>query len=401
MSRRIAGLAVVLGLLLAGSSFLEAQTPPTHLPRAQVSRTDSAAVLLSVAREFRDEGQVEVAEALLHLIRERFGGTPAAAQARDVLARLTVDRSSSARRVELQVWSTLQGLWLGLAVPGALGADGSEAYGAGLLVGVPGGFLAGRALARSRPFSEGQVRAITFGGTWGIWQGIALAELLDWGEGEVCGDFGCFPEDDNGQELLAGGVLGGLAGVAAGAVLARRPISGALATTVNFGALWGSWFGLAGGVLADLEGDALLGAALAGGDAGLLAAALGKGWGLSRNRARLVSIGGVIGGLLGAGVDLLAQPEDEKALVAIPLAGSLLGLGVGAAVTREQGTITGDEGRAREGRTAATGGSLLRVSGSSVNLGIPAPRPVFLPTDRSHGLSWRPGVAMVLVRVEL
>ncbi len=400
MSRRIAGLAVVLGLLLAGSSFLEAQIPPAGLPRAQVSRADSAAVLLSAARAFQVEGREEVAEALLHFIGERFGRTPAGVEARDVLARLAVGVSSSASRVELQVWSSLYGLWLGLAVPGALGADGSEAYGAGLLVGVPGGFLAGRALARSRPFSEGQVRAITFGGTWGTWQGIALAELLDWGEGEVCGDFGCFPEDDNGQELLAGGVLGGLTGVAAGAVLARRPISSALATTVNFGALWGSWFGLAGGVLADLEGDALLGAALAGGDAGLLAAALGRGWGLSRNRARLVSIGGVIGGLLGAGVDLLAQPEGEKALISIPLAGSLLGLGVGAAVTREQGTITGGEGRVREGRTAATGGSLLRVSGGSVNLGMPAPRLVLLPADRRGEMAWRPGAAMTLIRAE-
>jgi hypothetical protein len=346
------------------------------------------------------EGREEVAEALLHFIGERFGRTPAGVEARDVLARLAVGVSNSASRVELQVWSTLYGLWLGLAVPGALGADGSEAYGAGLLVGVPGGFLAGRALARSRPFSEGQVRAITFGGTWGTWQGIALTEVLDLGEGEVCGDFGCFPKDDNGQELLAGGVLGGLAGIAAGAVLARQPISGALATTVNLGAVWGSWFGLAGGVLADLEGDALLGATLAGGDAGLLAAALGRGWGLSRNRARLVSIAGVIGGLLGAGVDLLAQPEDDKALVAIPLAGSLIGLGVGAAVTREQRPGPGDERRAGEGRTAPAGGSLLRISGGSVNLGMPAPRLVLLPADRPGEMAWRPGAAMTLIRAE-
>lgn len=400
MCRLPAGLVLALAVLLAGGRSLAAQVPQTGLPQVQVSRADSAAVLLSAARAFQVEGREEVAEALLHFIGERFGRTPAGVEARDVLARLAVGVSNSASRVELQVWSTLYGLWLGLAVPGALGADGSEAYGAGLLVGVPGGFLAGRALARSRPFSEGQVRAITFGGTWGTWQGIALTEVLDLGEGEVCGDFGCFPKDDNGQELLAGGVLGGLAGIAAGAVLARQPISGALATTVNLGAVWGSWFGLAGGVLADLEGDALLGATLAGGDAGLLAAALGRGWGLSRNRARLVSIAGVIGGLLGAGVDLLAQPEDDKALVAIPLAGSLIGLGVGAAVTREQRPGPGDERRAGEGRTAPAGGSLLRISGGSVNLGMPAPRLVLLPADRPGEMAWRPGAAMTLIRAE-
>ena len=47
---------------------------------------------------------------------------------------------------------------------------------------------------------------------------------------------------------------------------------------------------------------------------------------MSRNRTRLVSIAGVIGGLAGAGLDLIVQPDNEKVAIGIPLAGSIAGL---------------------------------------------------------------------------
>jgi hypothetical protein len=57
---------------------------------------------------------------------------------------------------------------------------------------------------------------------------------------------------------------------------------------------------------------------------------------VSRSRARLVSIGGVLGGLAGAGIDLLVQPDSEKAAVGIPLLGSVVGLAIGIATTGDE-----------------------------------------------------------------
>ena len=68
--------------------------------------------------------------------------------------------------MELQVFGTLYGSWLGIAVPAAFGAEGPEAYGAGLLIGGPGGLVGSRAMQRARPMSEGQARAISWGGIW-------------------------------------------------------------------------------------------------------------------------------------------------------------------------------------------------------------------------------------------
>lgn len=373
---------------------------------SQVSRADSAAVLLSAATGFEEDGREDVARALLHYITERFGDTPAGSAARGILDEGRWGGSETGSRVELQVWSTLYGLWLGVAVPAALGADGTEPYGVGLLVGGPGGFFAGRRLANARTLSEGQVRAITFGGTWGTWQGFGLTEILDWGETTECTSFGCYETGSNAQELFGGMVLGGLTGIATGAVLARRPISPGLATTVNFGALWGTWFGVATGVLLDLEGDDHLAATLVGGDAGLLTTALlGPGWDLSRSRARLISIAGVIGGLAGAGLDLLLMPDDEKVAMGIPLTTSILGLGVGAMATGEDEGGPGSSGGTADPSAppdiadhSLPEGALVSLARGRLGLAVPAPFPTLLPLDRPDGPAWEPGIGLTLFR---
>jgi len=305
---------------------------------AQATRADSAAILLRAAQTFQDEGRTAVAEALFHYISERFGDTWAGSEAVAALRSLPEEGGPRSSQVELMVWATTYGAWLGIAIPGAAGAEGPEAYGVGLLVGAPLGFLGGRALARSRSLSEGQVRAITFGSLWGSWMGFGMMEVLDWGEREeVCYDWGCEGGGDrDGSDVFKSFVVGGLAGTLAGSILARRPIPSGVATSANFGALWGSWFGVAGGILADLEGDPLLTSTLVGGNAGLLvSAATASAWDMSRNRSRLISIAGVIGGLAGAGLDLLIQPDDEKVAVGIPLAASIVGLAVGTGLTSD------------------------------------------------------------------
>ncbi|MDX1492899.1 MAG: hypothetical protein R3253_02405, partial [Longimicrobiales bacterium] len=170
---------------------------------AQLSRADSAAVLLQAADAFAQEGRWEIAEAIYERIVERYGGTPAATQARARMSAPESERPQRPSRVELQVFGATYGAWLGLAVPIALGSDAPEAYGAGLLVGAPLGIFGARAYMRANPVSEGQARAISWGGTWGTWQGFGWAEVLDVGEGQFCDEFGCYPTDDNGEELVA------------------------------------------------------------------------------------------------------------------------------------------------------------------------------------------------------
>jgi len=345
----------------------------------QATRADSAAVILETARRFESGGRGDVATALYEYLLERFGDTAAAVEARRMLAVAPAGRSGRGGRVELQVWSTLYGLWLGVAVPAALGADGPEPYGVGLLLGGPLGFLTGAGLARSREFSDGQARAITFGGTWGTWQGYGWADVSDWGEIDYdsCDPLtGCSGENRSTERRFAGMVAGGLAGIAAGVALSRRDIPAGVATTVNFGALWGTWFGLAGGILLDAEDDNLLMATLLGGDAGLVGTALlAPRWNLSRNRARLISIAGVIGGLGGAGIDLIVQPEDKETAVAIPLATSVAGLLIGTLTTRNY------DARAIPGGGA--GEALLELRDGRLSLGSPMPAPVLVPIERS------------------
>lgn len=375
--------AAMAGLALMGAL-------PTGT-KAQVSAADSAAVLFETARTFEARDRWEVAEALYRLVVERYGSTPAAEAARERLDAAEARQASGDGTVETQVWMALYGAWLGIALPTAFGSDSPEAYGVGLVVGGPSGFLAGRSLARSLGLSAGQARAVTLGGTWGTWQGFGWQEVFDLGVQQRCDPQLCYDAEDSVEEAFAAMIVGGLAGIASGALLARRDITPGVGTTVNFSALWGTWFGFAGGVLADQEGDDLLAATLVGGNAGLLATALlAPGWNVSRNRARLVSIAGVLGGLAGAGMDLILQPESDKVLVGIPLAGSVAGLLIGVRATGDSdngGAASASRpgfgapwGAGREAQAAPSRPvtSLLALQRGRLTLGTPAPVPTWV-----------------------
>lgn len=397
LRRRVSSRSAASGAvttLLAGL-LLAAPAPAA----AQVSAADSAAVLLETARDFESRDRWDVAEPLYRLITERYAGTPAAALARERLAAPPREVVYGSGRVETQVWMTFYGAWLGVAVPAAFGADEPEAYGAGLLVGGPAGFFGGRALARGLDLTEGQARAITLGGTWGTWQGWGWRQVFELGTEEICDPdpFGpdefCYETEDAIEEQFAAMVVGGLAGLAGGALLSGRDITPGTGTVVNFASLWGSWFGVAGGILAGLDDDDLLATTLVAGNVGLLSAALvAPGWNVSRNRARLVSIAGVLGGLGGGGIDLILQPDDEKVAVAIPLAGSVLGLVLGAAATQ------GDDAARLGSLGGGVDGALLDLRDGRLALGTPIPVPTVRPSPPGASGRWEPAVALELFR---
>ena len=372
--------------LLVGASSLTGQV---------TSPADSANVLLDAAESFESDGRWDVAEALYRFIAEHFDTTPASFQARTrslALSRVGAEGSGS---VELRVWATTFGLWLGVAVPGWLGADQPEPYGAGLLLGGPAGYFGGKVLAGSLDLTEGQARAVTLGGTWGTWQGFGWAEVLDLGGQENCFRGQCFDSGPSDEARFGAMVIGGLSGIAAGALLARRPITRGVASTANYGALWGTWFGVASSILMDFdEGDQPLTGALIGGNVGLLTTALlAPGWNISRNRARLISIAGVIGGLGGVGLDLLFQPDDEKTAVAIPFATSLLGLAIGAVTTRGSDA----EPVPADNSLSSLSGALFKLDEGRFGVGFPTPTPTLVRIDLpSGGTALEPAASFTL-----
>lgn len=360
---------------------------------AQITPADSAAVLLRAARDFERDGQWEIAEAIYVHITERYGGTPAAEEARARLAAPESERPVRTSRIELQVFGTTYGLWLGVAVPAAFGADRPEAYGAGLLVGGPLGLFGSRAALRANPLSEGQARAVSWGGLWGTWQGYGWAELLNIGQGESCNEFGCYPSEDNGEELIASMIVGGVAGITTGALLARRPIRSGVSSGAQGGSIWGSIYGAMISGFFDVDGDDVLATALISGNVGLVAGALLAGkYELSRSRIRMINLGALVGGLGGLGIDLLIQPDADEVVVAIPLATSLLGLGIAAAKT-------GDSSADGGGAAPDLGAALLHYSHGGLSLGAPMPIPTLLRRDGPDGRSvWGPGLSVEWLR---
>jgi hypothetical protein len=389
--RRLGRVLFALVAVSAASLFV-----PAH-SSAQVAPADAAAVLLRTALEFEARGEWDLAEALFVHITERYPGTVAAEQALERLTRPAAERPDRESRLELPVFGTLYGLWLGVAVPAALGADSNEAYGAGLLAGVPIGLLSALAAQRSQQYSEGQARAITWGGIWGSWQGLGWSEVLGIGQEEVCSEFGCFETDDNSEEVLASMIFGGLAGIATGAVIARNPVRSGVSSAAQGGSTWGSIYGA---MLAEMfdsddggDGDGVLLTSLLLGNAGLLAGELlGSAYDVSRPRVRLMNLGALGGGLVGLGIDLLAEPGDNAA-IAIPLASSVAGLAIATVATR-----------GREGvRGGAPGGgddmALLGYTDGGWRVGAPMPIPTALPIDRDDGrIDWVPGLRLELFR---
>lgn len=381
-------------LLGLGLAFTLALSPAVAEGQA-ISRADSAAVLLAAANRFEQAGRTDVAAALFREILSRYGDTAAADAARVRLASGMDTGTPGAGRAELVVWTTLYGLWLGLATPGALGAEDPEPVGLGLLLGGPAGLFSGLSIAKRRGLTEGQARAITFGGTWGTWQGFGWAEVLDFGEGLECDGDLC--TSDSSEERFTAMIAGGLTGIVVGGILSKKAISPGVATSVNFGALWGTWFGLAGSILADVdETDNALSIVLLSGNAGLLTTAiLAPRWNVSRPRARIVSISGVLGGLIGAGIDLLAQPNDEKVAVAIPLATSIGGLILGARATRNYDRPD----LLPAGRDGGDFGAMLRLEDGRWSMGTPMPMPTWLPIERDGRRTIEPAARVDWIRL--
>jgi hypothetical protein len=365
--------------------------------RAQATAADTAAILLDAAGRLEREGRGDAAAALLDYIRVHYATTAAAGEAASRLARRPPSESPMRRafrgpggRTELMVWGTTYGIWAGLAMPHALGADNKSAYGLGLLLGAPAGLLISRAYASHVNLTEGAARSITFGGSWGTWHGYGVPKLLGLldhtehicyqppGAPQSCYDH----KSTSSKAVIRSMLLGGIAGIGAGALVGQRnEVSPGTATASNLAALWGTGYGAGAALLFDMHGKGPLALAVLGGDAALLAeAAIAPRSRISRERARLISVAGLAGGLAGLGVDVLLGVEDEAVAVGIPMVGSTLGLLIGSAATRKM-----PREEASNAGGAPGGGALLNVRDGHLGLGVPAVSPL-LASARTRGM---------------
>ena len=347
----------------------------------QVTRADSAAVLLDAARQLQAQGDSETAYHLLVFIVRTYDDTEAAQAALVWLETLTGEERASSGKAGLTVWNTLFGAWLGVAVPAAFGAESETAYGAGLLIGAPLGFFGTKAFTNKYPVSSGQAITTAFGSIWGTWQVVGWRSVLNIGSQETCDPVGDFCWEDTPDEApFTAAVVGGLSGIAAGGLIAaaKNPTAGD-ATLVMWSSFWGTWYGIAAGVLVGAEDDALLTWSLIGGNVGLIASAFAtKTYTGSAGRVWVIASAGLAGGLAGVGIDLLTSVDDEKAAVMVPALTSAAGLVAGALITRGGSNIPNLN-------DPASTNALINLNGSDWSLALPMPLPTVLQRVTADG----------------
>ena len=358
-------------------------------PASAQTASDTAQVILNTARRLERDGRAEAARELVRFLRVHYRDTPAALEAESLLKSLPRVAEIGTGRTGFVLFNTLYGAFLGVAIPAALNADGPEPFGLGLLVGAPLGFFGAREFSK-RFRTGGQAGVASFATLWGTWQGLALQQAAGIGDQEYCQEFGCYTSESDTAPWAAM-VVGGAAGVAAGWALATsKEIPAGTSTLVSHSAFWGTWFGLALGVVGKLEDKELFTSMMVLGNAGLLAAIPAAArWRPSPSRTRLITAAGVAGALVGFGIDLLADVENEGTVLGIPATTSALGLIAGAVATKNRADLDAASGE-------PPSPALVDARGR-IRVNLPFPQPTsFRVVDASGKTHRRAGLRVIL-----
>ena len=232
-------------------------------------------------------------------------------------------------RAGLVGFGTLFTTWVGIGTLRLLDVEEAVPYGLVLIAAPLSGLFGSLNLTRESELSDGQASLLTLGGTWGIWQAVGAAELAGAGE----------------KAAVGASIAGGTIGLAlAGSIVRGRDINPGDATLINFGGIWGTWFAICGSMaVRDRSRDNrnfILSSAMIGGNVGLTTMAM---WStklnMSRARARLINIAGIVGTLYGLGTSILLDIDSEdRTFWSLMGLGGAVGLTAGSYFTRNYDT---------------------------------------------------------------
>jgi len=227
-------------------------------------------------------------------------------------------------RGRLVLWSSLYGIWLGIATDILFEVDGDRAVIVAPLVGLGAGLGLSLAATSNTQLSVGEAWTIITGLDYGSINGALWAGGLDLSDKGVVG----------------ASVATSVAATSIGVLVAseKSPSAGDI-ELVRSGLLWGT----VGGALATFaiaphvsDNGAFKAIALSM-DAGfLVGVGLANSFDVSRNRMLIIDAGALTGGLFGLGIAWLAAGTDNsgRGLAAASLGGMLAGIGVAAWATR-------------------------------------------------------------------
>ncbi len=255
-----------------------------------------------------------------HLEAYPKGDTAAGARELMALAKAlqiqTGNTGKNSGRTELVAFSTLYGIWAGIATSIILELDEGALLTTFLTGG--GGLATSLLLTRGKDVTDGEAALVSTLGTWGTWNGVALAIIFD---------------VDDPNDVLRIALTAGVAGIS-GAVLLNQKLSlsaGDVAL-VSTGGTWGTFLAGMGLLItnADLSSEGFAGTLLVGSDAGLVAGALlAQNLEVSRGRMRLIDLSGALGALLAGGVMALGDASDSQLIGTGLSVGAIGGLALG------------------------------------------------------------------------
>ena len=303
-------------------------------PSAASAESSAAAQLYETAFRLIVEGDYGEAYDRLNEVIDKYPDTVYARFAENRQQRLEQLNLPSIRRKKIDqsgrigtvVFSTLYSTWLGIGTARLVDeTDGAKTVAAGMMIGAPTGLLTSLITTRNAKLTRGQSALINFSGSWGTWQGLGWAILID--------------EDDGEKPLISGAMIGGLSGILATSVLTRKidPSLGDMGI-INYGALWGTWLSLCAGQVVGIEdGDGLLAWTLIGGNIGATAmAVLSSKIDITPARAHWINLGGVIGTIAASGIVMIIAESDisPESAFATLMVGGIAGLIAGTHTTR-------------------------------------------------------------------
>jgi hypothetical protein len=268
-------------------------------------------------------------------------------------------------RGRLVLWSSLYGIWLGIATDVLFDIDGDRAIILPPLLGMAAGLGLSLAATRHVRLSVGEAWTIITGMDYGTINGALWA--------------GGFDLDSEG--VVGTAVATGIAASSIGLLVANKysPSSGDI-ELVRSSLLWGTLSGfLATAVISpDASSQGAFTAAGLSMNLSLLAGiGLANYFDLSRNRVLIIDAGALAGGLTGLGIAWLSSGGDSpRALAGASLGGILAGIAVAAITTRD---LDADDDVRAAGRFPAL---FARDAAGRWGFGRPGPIPVFDGTGR-------------------